>query len=220
MIEKNMTIGFFGDSFCSAIFNEHSITYNYNTYLEKVSGHFNATITNTGVGGSSVWDLILIQFEEQLKKGLPDVCVFVWSDMARLFDRKHRNLNLRSSLRTLTPEHNAAKNYFYHLYDDEKHRLEYISILYYFDNIVLPKYSNTKFVHLWSFGEENPHTKEREYLYTWKNGVEIKPALETFSSDCSEELPTLDTRANHISGEEKNQQIANCVIMAINFPRA
>jgi len=220
MIEKNMTIGFFGDSFCSDKSNEHSISCNYTTYLEKVADHFNATITNTGVSGSSVWDLILIQFKEQLKKGLPDVCVFVWTDMARLFDRKHRNLNLRTSERILTPEHNAAKNYFYHIYDDEKHRLEYISMLYYFDTIVLPIYSNTKFVHLWSFGEENPATKERQYLYSWKNGVEIIPALETFSIDIGEEIPTLDTRANHISGDEKNQQIADRVITAINHLRA
>jgi hypothetical protein len=218
MIEKNMTVGFFGDSFCANISNEHSIAYNYSTYLEKVAKHFNATITNTGIGGSSVWDLILIQFEEQVKKGLPDVCVFVWTGMRRLFDRKHRNINFRTSECIHSSEHDAAKKYFYYLYDDEKHRLEYISLLYYFDTVVLPKYPNTKFVHLWSFGEEL--NKERCYLYGWKNGVEIKPALATFSVNFLEEMPVYDPRANHIAGEGNNQQIADQIIAAINYPGA
>ena len=95
------------------------------------------------------------------------------------------------------------------------------SILYYFDTVVLPTHSNTKFVHLWSFGEEiNPDTTERQYLYSWKNGVVITPALETFSIDTNEELPNLDTRANHISGDEKNQQIADRIIAAINHLQA
>lgn len=222
MVQKNMTIGFFGDSFCSNISNEHSIKNNYSTYLQKVADHFNATITNTGVGGSSVWDLVLIQFEEQIKNGLPDVCVFVWTDMQRLFDRKHRNLNLRTSERTHSLEHKAAKEYFYHVYDDEKHRLEYTALLYYFDTVILPKYPNTKFVHLWSFGEEpatNTARQERQYLYSWQTGVEIKPALETFSI-IDGELPELDSRANHIAGDDKNQQIADLIIAAINHLRA
>jgi len=218
MSKTNTTIGFFGDSFCSDISNDHSINNNYSTYLTKVSNHFNATITNTGVGGSSVWDLILIQFKQQLEKGLPDICVFVWTDMQRLFDRKYRNINFRTSEYTSTPEHDAAKQYFYHLYDDEKHRLEYMSLLYYFDTVILPNHPNSKFVHLWSFGEElDLRTNKRGYLYSWKSGIEIKPALELFSIDDGEELPSLDSRANHIAGEEKNQQVANKIISAIKW---
>jgi hypothetical protein len=221
MSKTNMTIGFFGDSFCGDISNDHSITNNYTTYLTKVSDHFGATITNTGVGGSSVWDLVLIQFKEQIKKGLPNVCVFIWTDMQRLFDRKHRNINFRSSEYISSLEHNAAKKYFYHLYDDEKQRLEYTSLLYYFDTVVLPNYPNSKFVHLWSFGEElDLQTKERHYLYTWKNGIEIRPALELFSTIDGEELPEFDVRANHIAGEETNQQVADKIITAINYLQA
>lgn len=220
MVDTNMTIGFFGDSFCGDVSNDHSVAHNYSTYLEKVASHFNAAITNTGVGGSSVWDLILLQFEEQIKKGLPDICVFVWTDMQRLFDRKHRNINFRSSERIHSPEHAAAKKYFYYLYDDKKHRLEYTSILYYFDTIILPNYPNSKFVHLWSFGEEL--NEERHYLYSWKNGFEIRPALETLSFDIlGEELPEADTRANHIAGEKNNQKVADWIISAIvNYPQA
>ena len=224
MIQSNMTIGFFGDSFCSDIKNKHSIDYKYDTYLEKVANHFTATITNTGVGGSSAWDVVLIQFNEQVKKGLPDVCVFVWSDLHRLFHRTHRNLNFNSVERIHTPVHNAAKEYYHHLHDQEKQSLEYISLLYYFDNVILPKHPNINFIHLWSFGEDPISTTpagERHYIYQWKTGVEIRPALATLSVDSIEmEFPTLDLRANHISGDEKNQKAADWIISAINYPQA
>jgi hypothetical protein len=213
MSKTNMTIGFFGDSFCSQACSTHSVRNNYDTYLTKVSNHFEATITNTGVGGSSVWDLILLQFKEQTKQGLPDVCVFVWTSMQRIFDRKYRSITFRSSEYTRSSEHDAARQYFYHLYDDEKQRLEYTSLLHYFDTVILPNYPNSKFVHLWSFGEELE-------LYKWKNGIEIKPALESFSIVDGGELPEFDIRANHIEGNEKNQQVADKIITAINSLQA
>jgi len=217
MTEKNMTIGFFGDSFCANISNEHSITHNYNTYLEKVADHFSATITNTGVGGSSVWDLILIQFQEQLSKELPDICIFVWTDAHRVFNRTYRNLNFKSVLRTNSKIHTAAKEYWYNLYDEQKHKLEYIALLHYVDTVVLPKYPNTIFVHLWSFGEDpTDSNSERTYAYQWTTGTEIRPALETLAYP----LVKLDDRANHIAGDTNNTLVANWIIDAITHQLA
>jgi hypothetical protein len=217
MTEKNMTIGFFGDSFCANISNEHSITHNYNTYLEKVADHFSATITNTGVGGSSVWDLILIQFQEQLSKELPDVCIFVWTDAHRVFNRTYRNLNFKSVLRTNSKIHTAAKEYWHNLYDEEKHRLEYVALLHYIDTVILPKYPNTIFVHLWSFGEDPiDGNSETTYAHQWTTGTEIRPALETLAYP----LVELDDRANHIAGDENNTLVSNWIINAINHQLA
>jgi hypothetical protein len=218
MSKKSTTIGFFGDSFCADVFNDHSIKYNYTTYLEKVAKHYNAKITNVGVGGSSVWDLILLQFKEQCEKGLPNICVFVWTDMQRLFNRSHRNINIRSIERINSNEHMAAKNFFYYLYDDEQQRVGYTALLYYFDTVILPKFPTSKFIHLWSFGEELNNT--RHYLYDWTTGIEIRPALELFSFQQFQELPESDSRANHIAGDEENQQIANLIIDAIDCLQA
>lgn len=209
MAQQIMTIGFFGDSFCGDISNQHSIDNNYDTYLQKVANHFNAEITNTGIGGSSAWDLVLIQFAEQVKKGLPDVCVFVWTEGDRVFNRTHRNLNVMSVERGNTKIHNAAKEYYYHLYDEEKSKLEYVSLLHYFDTIILPQHPHTKFIHLWGFGEyptsDNP---EIHYAYTWKTGHEIRPSLITLS----DEILSLDNRPNHLDGEFKNQLVADWII--------
>lgn len=213
MTQTDMTIGFFGDSFCRDIANDHSINNNYNTYLEKVASHFGATITNTGIGGSGVWDLVLIQFEEQVKKGLPDVCVFVWTEPHRIFHRTERNINLRSTERSNTTVHNAAKQYYRHLHDWQKHYLECKALFYYFDREILPQYKDTKFIHMWSFGEDPTETNpERTYIYNWQTGVEIRPALEMFSYP----IPEHDLRANHIEGDKNNQTVANWIIAAVN----
>jgi len=206
MSKANMTIGFFGDSFCSDISNNHSINNNYDTYLTKVSNHFNATITNTGIGGSSIWDLVLLQFQSQL---LPDVCVFVWTDHHRLFHRSHRGINAASiANNSISPSlRKPSQEYYKHFYDEEKHKLEYQSLLFYFDKNVLSKYIDTKFIHLWSFDDEYP--------YRWETGVEIRPALETISIQELKSFPKNDTRANHIEGEHKNQLISNCISTAI-----
>lgn len=212
MTNQITTIGFFGDSFCSDISNEHSTNNNYQTYLQKVATHFNARITNKGTGGSSVWDLVLIQFAEQAKKGLPDVCVFLWTESDRIFHRTQRNLNVSSVERGRSKIYNAAKEFYYHLYDQEKDKLEYISLLYYFDNVILPQYKNTKFVHLWSFGQyptvDNP---EVHYAYIWKNGNEIRPSLITLT----DQNIIQGIEANHISGENKNQLIADWIISCL-----
>ena len=84
-----LTIGFYGDSFCCETSNPHSIAKGYDTYIEKLKTHHDAKITNLGYGGSSVWDVILKQFDEN---DVPDICIFCWTDYNRLYDAKLRNL--------------------------------------------------------------------------------------------------------------------------------
>ena len=202
------TIGFYGDSFCADLENDHSKIYNYETYIKKLSK--NSDVLNLGVGGSSVWDSILLQFKED---NIPEVCVFVWTEADRLFHREHRNLNMLSvdsqDFKKLNPNmHKASMNYFRYLYDPEKQKLECISLLHYFDKKILPKYKNTKFIHMWSF--------KNSINYRWETGVEIHPALIEFSVDNLDDVPRHDKRANHIEGEQKNDLLYNIIKDAID----
>ena len=201
------SIGFYGDSFCANLENDHSIENGYETYIKKLSK--NATVVNLGVGGSSVWDSILLQFDE---KNIPDVCVFVWTEPDRLFHRKNRSLNLMSidskDFKKSNPElFRASTSYFQHLYDSEKQKLECISLLHYFDQKILSKYKDKKFIHLWSFRDS--------VNYRWDTGVEIRPALIELSVDNLDDVPRRDQKANHIDGEEKNTLLYNVISDAI-----
>lgn len=201
------TIGFYGDSFCADLENEHSKLNNYETYIKKLSN--NSKIVNLGVGGSSIWDSILLQFDES---NVPDVCVFVWTEADRLFHRKHRNLNFFSvdskDFKKLNPDlHNASMSYFRYLYDAEKQKLECISLLHYFDKKILSKYKDKKFIHMWSFKDS--------INYRWETGVEIRPALTELSVNNLDDVPRHDKRANHIEGEQKNGLLYNTINDAI-----
>jgi|TARA_B110000908_G_C10076723_1_gene367656 hypothetical protein len=202
-----MKLGFFGDSFCSNIQNDHSIENNYQTYIQKLAQRYNATIDNVGVGGSSVWDLVLLQWDAT---ALPDVCIFAWTGHERLFHRDCRYVTPSAIDNNYLPQNliSPTKDYYTHFYDEEKHNLEYQSLLFYFDNKVLSKYPNTKFIHLWSFDDD--------YLHRWGNGVEIRPALETISIRELGKFSNLDKRANHIAGEHDNQLVCDSISVAID----
>jgi len=195
-----MKIGFYGDSFCCEISNPHSIVLGYDTYIKKIKKYYNAEIVNLGVGGSSIWDLVLNQFKVD---NIPDVCIFCWTDSNRLYHPKLRNLTYNNLVNQKIKDiqikdffnfnvRNSAKKYFEHLHDTEKSELEYQSLLFYFDQTVLSKIINkTKIIHLWSF----------EKKYTWISGNEIITPLVNFTTK------EKGMAANHIHGEEENQKI-------------
>lgn len=207
------TIGFFGGSFCAELENDHSISHGYETYIKKLSRHYSAEILNLGKGGAGDWDCFILQFQETIKKQVPDICIFAWTESYRLFHRKHRNLNLisieNSNLKNENPEiYNASLNYFRHLIDFEKSDLERISLLYYLDNEIFSAYKNTKFIHMWSFKDS--------VIQRWNTGVEIRPALVELSAPNTDDLPAGDQRANHLDGEEKNELLYKTLVDAID----
>lgn len=231
------TIGFFGDSFCAERINHHSLYYKYNTYMDLLAKHYNADIVNVGKGGSSVYDTILIQLKPFIDNNtVPDICVFVWTNSGRLFNRQVRRINHKSAL-THKPslfnifEHSiwkAAKQYYEQLYDQEKEDLEYVALLNYVDNILLEQLpSTTKIVHLWSFGittrwhEHNLRPSTIEYPHTWKRGSEIRPALLSLSMyDNRQEILHVDHRCNHLDGQMKNDAVFNWIKLGIDNPNS
>lgn len=192
-----MKIGFYGDSFCCEVTNPHSVLKGYDTYIKKIKKHYRADIVHLGVGGSSVWDVILDQFKLD---NVPDVCIFCWTDYNRLYNTKLRNLTLGSVTNKPLKDYSvndllnrnvisAAKEYFTHLHDFEKARIENIAAMQYFDLNVLSKV-NSKIIHLWSF----------ENQYTWQHGTTINTPLNSFVQEET-------WAANHLNGEENNEQV-------------
>jgi hypothetical protein len=202
-----MKIGFFGDSFCTKEYNEHSEEHGYDTYIRQIKKHYNASIVNLGAGGSSVWDLYLQQLKPFIENNnIPDVSIFAWSHSGRLYHPIARSIHHTSGLAGFNKEKykwyakvypdkpnffkkeiwEAAKHYYMYLYDEEKEFLEYVSFLQYLDNNVFSKWpKDKKIIHTWSFGErtakeekENPeYWKTVNYPHAWKTGTEIRPPL-------------------------------------------
>jgi hypothetical protein len=201
-----MKIGFYGDSFCCEVTNPHSLVKGYDTYIKKLKNHFDADIVHLGVGGSSIWDVILQQFTID---NAPDVCIFVWTDPSRLYNKNLRNLTMTSlenkiwkdySLKDITYRRtiNAAKEYFKHLYDYDKARIESIAAMQYFDTNVL-SIVNSKIVHLWSFEEQ----------YRWKHGTIIDTPLNSFVQKDQQGLDLW--AANHINGDAQNENVFHLI---------
>jgi hypothetical protein len=213
-----MQIGFYGDSFCKDNFHPK-----YETYISLLKKHYNADITHLGYGGSSHWDLIINQFQKD-EHALPDVCIFVWTSHDRFYNKVVRGIRSSESLNysktrfKILPTYSyglhrdiwkAAEQYYKHLYDENKVRLEYKSSLHYFDNVILEAHKHTKFIHLWSFGDWiKAYNKANDrwapnnltYMHTWKNGVEIRPSLMSIATRVE-----IDYDApNHIPGKENN----------------
>ena len=218
------TIGFFGDSFCA---NRYSLSLNYKTYISMLAKNYNAKIVHLGIGGSSVGDLILLQLDPFIQRNdVPDICVFVWTDPARLFHRTIRNLNYTSVQHNTKKSKvwDSARDYFTYLNDWEFLELQYIALLEHVDNVVLPKLPpETKIVHLWAFGKPKEWNTagfaedKLEYYYTWKNGVEVRPSL---MSVCMMDNPLDDifddTGPNHLSNKLKNDLVFNYIKSAID----
>jgi hypothetical protein len=227
-MSKNKTIGFFGDSFCSEIRNHHSIWYNYDTYMKKLADHYDATVVNVGHGGCSIWDTLLLQLNPLIEKNeVPDICVFVWTIPGRLFNRKIRRLNSTDVNEKFFLFNkniiNAAKTFYTYLYDNEKENIEYVALLRYIDQIVLPSLpASTKIVHLWTAGTtnwsmESIRPSKTTYPYKWNCGSEIRPSLLSLSLyDNDISILSTDHRANHLDGEFKNETTFNWIKLAID----
>ena len=229
-----MKIGFFGDSFCEVLTDLHSWHNKYTPYLKQIKHHYDAEIVHLGVGGSSIWDVIIKQFPP-FQDNLPDVCVFCWTDPSRIYHPIVRNmghwLTQKKNWKDINPrglwnykEYRAAREYFNHLYDHDKNIHECISAFYYFDREVLRSIQHkTKIIHLWSFGipghskNNNPYYPSNiTYIYDWLTGTEIRPSLNCFSVIGKDVPYENDLAANHLGSVLNNKLVSDLIIEAID----
>jgi len=219
-----MKIGFFGDSFCSYL----SLPgYSFSTYIKLLQDHYDAEIVNLGLGGSSIYDLLILQLMPFIESNtVPDICVFTWTEPHRLFHQQIRNITAAASTSTdPDPVIQAAKQYYLNLEDSELDELRYRATLHYVDNVILPTLpSTTKIVHLWSFGipynyeYRNPDSfapNKVQYYHTWKNGVEVRPPMITLAVE-GHKIEDLNGRPNHLIGQEKNNRMFEIIKQAID----
>ena len=181
-----MRIGFFGDSFCADV--------GLGTYPQLLANHYGADVVHVGHGGSSIWDVLLLQIDPFIKNNnIPDICVFVWTEPYRFFHRVVRNITATSAVsgawRSTQKSHEiiyeAARDYYLHLHDPDLDHYRYTAALHYFDTVILPAFpKNTKIVHLWSYGNPNEWHDEKSFLskpvrcdYQWQHGIEIHPSF-------------------------------------------
>lgn len=223
------TIGFFGDSFCSKS--------DSGTYIDIITKELDLEIVHLGVAGSSADDLILEQFHSGNwgQDSVPDICVFCWTDLHRLYNKQVRNIN-GGSLSNIDKENlprekfeilQAAQNYYKNLYDHDWHKLRHNSMIYYFNYHLLTKHSDKKFINLWSFPPELKSftdnnkkdfaTDNEVYAFRFANGVEIRPSLISLSTTDQDCPPTLlgDLRPNHLGSEKSNRILASAILDAI-----
>jgi hypothetical protein len=118
---------------------------------------------------------------------------------------------------------NAAREYYKHLADPEKDEIEYISILQYIDNNILPSLINeSKIIHLWSYGQVQDWSVNGldpeviKYHYRWKYGAEIRPSLASISliNYTLDEFVNSDD-PNHLGGDLKNQLVHDIITDSI-----
>lgn len=212
------TIGFFGDSFCSVIMPHIGSPVKVDTYINKLKNFYDAEILNLGVQGSSVEDLLLLQLNPFIKaNNLPDICIFVWTQPGRLFNRNTRNITYSGALRKAKLANvdkiwKDALNYYETFYDKELSEVRYITLMHYIDTVILPKVTG-KIIHLWSYGKE---FLIEDFYYRWTNGVEIRPPLFNISLLEKEVTKWYDNRPNHLGSDTHNQIIFDWIRLAID----
>lgn len=226
-----LTIGFFGDSFC-----HYRNIWEKNTYIDMVAEELDLEVINLGIPGSSIEDAILLQFRELEKNfNVPDICVFCWTDLHRIYNKEIRDINASTVNRYKNDKSisgikrkimDASQTYYSLLYDHDWHELRHTSMIYYFNNVLLDKYPNTKIINLWSLAHIKNYTTDSRKDFTPENekyplrfnrGVEIRPSLMALSMidpDCPDDLEK-ERRSNHLGHQSVNRFLADTIIDAI-----
>ena len=147
--ERTKTIGYFGDSFCANSISDKS----WCNILAKKLGC--GTITHWGVGGTSLWTMLLT-FQKLLDQNkLPFYIVIFYTHPDRIY---HPNKLLplwATEEKSETELEKATDLYIKHLDFKEKNAFQYMSAIQWFDQNILSKLeSKHKIVQAFSF--ENP----------------------------------------------------------------
>lgn len=214
-----MKIVGFGDSFIIPSKDDY-------VYTNLIAKHFNAEFESYAYSGSGTWDAYF-QLEKYLKNNpAPDVVLCAWSAAGRLYHPNIRNMCYNSTVinpmeptaPAFKPVLEAAKTYYEYLFDSRKADMEHSCFYYWVDTVLVPKYPNTKFIHMWSFSNnacDFGKPKDMEYLHEFTNAVELRPALihlsylDEWPNDLSEEV-----RINHLT-PKMHKVLADNIITAI-----
>ncbi len=166
------------------------------TYLDKAAEKLNATVDYMGESGTGPWKALINFYNYPNKKDV-DVVVFAWSDKARLYHPSVKPIcpttvddpDLVEGYQQNKSVWKAAKQYYSYLYDDQKTTFEIKGMCHLIDEMSL-NYPNIKFIHMFCYADnrtpgysmyEKNNVHKLEYIYTFKNGINVRPALMTLS---------------------------------------
>jgi hypothetical protein len=156
-----------------------------------------ATVDQLGQPGTSPWHAFM-NYDSYEHKQDVDVVVFAWSDKARLY---HSHVSPICHTTVADPSiwpdlHSynksvmeAAMQYYSYLYDDKKATVEMEGLFRVMDSRALD-YPHIKFIHMFCYADnvhdgldiyKSDRIDELKYIYSFKNGVNIQPALMTLS---------------------------------------
>jgi hypothetical protein len=184
-----MKIVGFGDSFILGITPNHKEW--PETYQGMISQKLNADVEFRGQPGTGPWSAYFdfLDYKEHI-----DVAIFAWSEPGRMYHPVVKPLNfatVRNDIHNKNHPHydviKAADLYYQHLMNNNKKNHELKALMTLVDTLSL-EYPNTKFIHLPCFtwdkddewwGDIYEHTNQDQlnYHHTFKNGIQIHPAL-------------------------------------------
>ena len=194
------TIGFFGDSFCTAKDSQ--------SWCIILAQQLKAKIVHWGEPGRSIWSTIM-NFNNFKEKGnLPDFIVFCYTEPSRLY---HPDMILSANT---TPDpkvdpnvYKALEQYWIHLHSYEKDMLSYEYALKWFDHDVLSKITGRTVVQCWSFKPFETYNKDASIQL--KSGVFIDESMYKLSVDDRSDLyklgmpkPWTKETYNHMTAEQ------------------
>lgn len=195
-----MTLGFFGDSYCSDTDSGEE----WNTYIEIIRKHFNASVTSLGTPGSSISDCIINQFLPLFKtNSLPDICIFCWTDPNRLYSSTVKNLTLSNCIKFKNSdikEYQAGYSFFKYIFDEQENNLKTKAILYWFDHEILSKVGS-KLLHISSI-------VDIDKFHTFTYGDSLEKPLRQIVNQRGVNL----NASNHMNGKLVNLQVADLII--------
>lgn len=218
-----MRIVGFGDSFIV----DNELDYTYTSLIQQ---HFQADCAWYGHSGSGAWDAF---FNFLDRREECDVVIFAWSAEHRTYHPDYHDIcpSIIDERLGTDPVWEAAKQYYTYLYDCRKAYYEHVALYRFIDDYLHDNYPDTKVIHMWGFPGGNQYTKEGQlinhqpyewneadkfsYLYRFKHGVEIRPALINLSY--REEWPgdlRYETRPHHLSNN-MHSYLSKYVIDAI-----
>jgi hypothetical protein len=205
------TINFCGDSFCK----KERVSAAWTTLL---ADKLNASIIGWGKGGFA-HEYAIKTFDDTA-----DYTIFCWTEAHRLHVNQTYSTNLWTleamcephklelplsmRLKELPPTNRdkAAYAYYKYLYDPVLHHERQIRDLYWFDNVVLPKYKGVA-VHIFCFRN----------TYTFTNGINVSDILQQrtreyqlkkLNPDYTLQDDDFNNYANHLT-EQENSGLAD-----------
>jgi hypothetical protein len=224
-----MKIVGFGDSFILRLQQGNPLI--PQVYEGILRSKYNADVDFRGVSGTGPWSAFFNFLDYMKNESVPDVVIFVWSDINRLYNNFMPVLNESIANRKVTdttdinnPVYKAAINYYKHFALTEKPDIEMSALMNMYDHMVLD-FPSVKFINLHVFSQvplnkweiyDSVNFKDIKYFHRFENCAEVRPPLMLLSR--KDEWPqnlSNETRECHLS-LKMHKLLANAIIECID----